>query len=72
MGRMNIQKDTSVLQVEWLVNEHAKLEVGGSSAGGWEAREKSRGLWRATVWLPIGVSPSIKKIMFFQPILWVF
>jgi hypothetical protein len=44
MGRMNIQKDTSVLQVEWLVNEHAKLEVGGSSAGGWEAREKSRGL----------------------------
>jgi hypothetical protein len=33
--------DTSVLYVEWLGDEHAKREVGGLSAGGHEAREKS-------------------------------
>lgn len=34
--------DRTVLQVEWLRDEHAKLEVGGSSAGGREVREKLR------------------------------
>ena len=32
--------DTSVLQVEWFGDEHAKEEVGGSSAGGWPIPER--------------------------------
>ena len=49
---------TSVLQVEWLGDEHAKQEVCGSSAGGREAcvfRVKNCMI----VWLPGGVSLGI-------------
>ena len=49
---------TSVLQVEWLGDEHAKQEVWDSSAGGREAC-----IFHAkncmTVWLPGGVSLGI-------------
>jgi hypothetical protein len=72
--------DTSVLQVEWLGVEHAKQEVGGLSAGGHKARvfhvknhQTCDFCFRcSTVWLSSGVSPNIKKNLFFQPTFGVF
>jgi len=49
---------TSVLQLEWLGDEHAKQEVWDSSAGDREARV-FRVKSRMTVWLPGGVSLGI-------------
>lgn len=49
--------DTSVLWVEWLGVEHVKLEVVGSSAAARKAR----------VYLPSGVSPSVKFFSICQP-----
>ena len=53
-----------MLQVEWLGAEDAKQKVRGSSAGGCEAREKSRDLWLAT--RDRGASLGIKKIPIFS------
>ena len=60
---------TSVLQVEWLDDEHAKQEVWGSRVGGREACVFCAKNCM-TVWLPGGVSLGIllKIIPYFHPI----
>jgi hypothetical protein len=62
-GEQISQMDTSVLQVEWLGDEHVRQEVEGSSTCGREARvfhtKKPFDLWRTMVWLSSGGSPGI-------------